>query len=190
LKIVGTWRLEPPDRDIVETYIAGQDHKTARTMIISGPRGWMQRDGQTTALPDALVEHERGQFYLYFLLRLAPLRDPAFSVSSLPADEEGNAGFRVVHPDRPSVDVFFDAANRPRRLVSEVKDPGSGASKRQVLALLGDIEAAGIHWPREIRITWDEKPYFDLTITSLRVLEKLEDERLAGPKAGEKEALR
>jgi hypothetical protein len=88
------------------------------------------------------------------------------------------------------VDVFFDAASRPRRLVSEVKDPGSGASKRQVLTLSGDIEAAGIHWPREVKITWDGQPYFDLAITSLRVMEKLEDERLAGPKATEKEAAR
>jgi hypothetical protein len=192
LKIAGTWRLEPPDRDIVETYIAGDDPKTARTMIISGARGWMQKDGHTTPLPDAVVEHERGQFYVYSLLRLVPLRDPAFALSPLPPDDEGLAGFRVTHAGWPTVDVYLDAGSRPRRLVSEVKIPGpgyvpgSGATKRQVVTLSGDIEAGGIHWPRELKITWDDRPYFDLTITSLGMMEKLEDERLAGPKAPEK----
>lgn len=169
LSIVGTWRLEPPDRAIVETRIAGEDPKTARTLSIAGASGFMQRDGQTTPLPAELVEHERGQFYLYFVLRLVPLRDPAFVLEPLPPDEGGHPGFRVRHAERPTVDVYLDVASLPLRLIDEIQDPTSGAKKRQVVTLSGDLTAGGIHWPRELRITWDGQPYFDLTISNLKV---------------------
>lgn len=181
LAIEGTWKLEPPDRAIVETRIAGQDPATSRTMIVSGSRGWMQREGKLTDLPEAVVEHERGQFYLYFVLRLAPLLRAPFVLDPMPPDAEGRSGFRVRHPDRPTVEVYFDESNRPRKLVDEVTDPTSGANRRQVVTLEGDITSAGIHWPRALHITWDGKPYFDLEIADLRVQRRLEDDRLAGP---------
>jgi hypothetical protein len=181
LEIEGAWKLEPPDRAIVETRLAGQDPKTNRTLIVSGARGFLRRDGQTSEMPASMLEHERGQFYLYHVLRLAPLRHPAYLLDPLPPDPERLAGFRVRHPDRPDVEVFFDEAARPRRLVSEVTDPTSGQKRRQAVTLEGELEASGIRWPRALRITWDDRPYFDLEIGALQVLPKLLDERLAGP---------
>jgi dienelactone hydrolase len=178
LEIAGTWKLEPPDRAVVETHLAGQDPATARTMIISGARGFSLREGKQTALPDAMVEHERGQFHLYYVLRLAPLRHAPYVLDPLKEDADGRVGFRVRHPERPSVEVYFDEAARPRRLVSEITDPASGAKQRQVVTLEGDAGAAGIHWPRALHIAWDDKPYFDLEISALEVMPKLHDARL------------
>jgi len=181
LKIAGTWRLEPPDRDIVETYRVDQRPTTSRTMIISGANGWSENAGTKTPLAPELVSHERDQFYLYFLLRLAPLTAPEYVLESLPADAQGHPGFRVKRAGRPTVDMFFDTAHRPIRLVCEVTDPGSTQTRRQEMTLSGDLEAGGLRWPRELSITWDGRPYFDLTVSNLRVLPRLEDARFADP---------
>ena len=69
--------------------------------------------------------------------------------------------------------------------MSEVTDPGSGERKRQEVTLHGDLKAGGLHWPRELHITWDGRPYFDLTISNLRVLSRLEEPLLADPPPGQ-----
>ena len=51
----------------------------------------------------------------------------------------------------------------------------------QDLWLSGTIEAHGVRWPREIRITMNGAPYFDLTITRLQVDSQLVEPYLAGP---------
>jgi hypothetical protein len=181
LAIVGHWQLEPPERAIVETHLADQDAKSARTMIVSPTGGWAVRDGKWSELPASVLEHERGQFYLYQLLRLAPLRNAPFVLDPLPADSDGRDGFRVRHPGRPSVEMFFDEASRPRTLQNEVTDPTSGGARRQRVRLEGDLAAGGIRWPRTIHISWDDKPYFELELDALEAAPRLLDARKDGP---------
>jgi hypothetical protein len=45
----------------------------------------------------------------------------------------------------------------------------------------GVIEADGVRGPREIRITMDGEPYFDLAISRLRLESRLVEPYLAGP---------
>jgi hypothetical protein len=48
--------------------------------------------------------------------------------------------------------------------------------------LSGALEAGGVRWPRELRLTMNGAPYFELAARALAVRERLDDPRLAGPR--------
>jgi hypothetical protein len=177
----GTWRLQPPDSAIVTTTLEGQPRGTARSLIISGNRGWSRTGRKLTPLGPALVAHERDQFYLYHLMRLVPLRGSAYRLSPPATDSLGHKRIRVSHPGRPSVDLAFDAAANLTGLTDSVTDPQSHRAVRQDVRLTGQLSVAGVRWPRRIAITWDGKPYFDLEILDVRPLAGLVDPSLGGP---------
>jgi hypothetical protein len=181
LHLSGTWRLQLPDSAIVTTTIEGQAPTTARSLIISGRRGWSRTGRKLTPLTAELVAHERDQFYLYHLMRLVPLRGSAYRLSAPATDSLGRKRIRVSHAGRPSVDLAFDAAANLTGLTDSVTDPQSHRAVRQEVRLTGQLSVAGVRWPRRIAITWDGKPYFDLEILDVRPLAGLVDPSLGGP---------
>jgi hypothetical protein len=62
---------------------------------------------------------------------------------------------------------------------ARVTDALSGEPTAQDVWLAGPVEAAGVRWPRSLRLTQDSAPYFDLEITTLRVLARLEEPLLS-----------
>src|SRR3989441_6351132 len=181
LDLSGLWRLQPPDSAIVTTTLAGQPPASARSMIISGARGWARTAQTITPLAPELVAHERDQFYLYHLMRLVPLRGSAYRISPLANDSLGRRRVRVSHARRPDVDLAFDGAGNLADLADSVTDPLSHARVRQQVRLAGWLDVAGVRWPRRTIITWDGKPYFDLEILEFRPLAELVDPLLGGP---------
>jgi hypothetical protein len=55
IRIEGTWSVQPPDSAVVATYDVTQGARATRRLILAAPRGWMQRDSQVTAMPNAVV---------------------------------------------------------------------------------------------------------------------------------------
>ncbi|PYQ03422.1 MAG: hypothetical protein DMF82_13275 [Acidobacteria bacterium] len=182
ITIEGRWRIEPPDRAVVETHDSGPGAGSLRRMILDGDRGWGQRDGPLEPLPEALVAHERDQFYLYYVLRLVPLRSGGFQVTALGPDSLGNDGLRVASPGRRDLDLYFDKAARPARLVTSLADPASGKEIVEELRFRGIVEKQGVRWPRRIEITWDGRPYFELDIDEFSPLPRLDPSLFEGPK--------
>ena len=84
-------------------------------------------------------------------------------------------------PGRPPVSAYVDADGRLAHLRLRITDARTGGQAWQDLWLSGVVEAGGVRWPREIRITLDGAPYFDLTISRLRVASQLVEPYLAGP---------
>lgn len=178
LKIVGTWSLDPPDRAIVETRLEGQGPAETKTLVINGKQGWAIVDNVRSQLEPEMLENERDQFYLYSLMRLLPLQDYAVSLTALPKSEDGLDGFRATRAERPDVDMFFDADAKLRRMSFETLDPITNTRRRQNVKLEGEVESKGVRWFRTMTITWEQEPYFALTITSLNVIPGLVDPRL------------
>ena len=87
------------------------------------------------------LDHERGQFYLYSVLRLLPLRDADVRLTALPADSAGRPAFRAERAGWPTVEVPLGDDGRPVRLRSVVVDPGTGQTVRQGMVRIGSIEA-------------------------------------------------
>jgi hypothetical protein len=119
--------VQPPDVALVETYEIERGPASLRRMILTAAGGWGEREGARQALPADLVAHEREQFYLYYLMRLAPLRSPTFDLAALPSSSTGESGLRVKAQGRPEVDLFFDPAGTLTRLRTRLRKPGSAA---------------------------------------------------------------
>ncbi|HEU0016204.1 MAG TPA: hypothetical protein VFQ45_21170 [Longimicrobium sp.] len=182
IRIAGTWGVQPPDTAVVATYDVTRGEASTRAMVVAAPRGWIIMPGaQPRPMPDAMLANERDQFYLYEVIRLVPLRDPRVTLTALPPDSAGRPGTRAEQPGRPRVDLYFDPAGRLVRLRTEVADPEGGPAVRQDVWLSGVMEAGGVRWPAELRITQDGAPYFTLSMRNLRVLPRLDDPRLRGP---------
>jgi len=146
------------------------------------PRGWIVAGDRYTPMPAALLASERDEFYLYDVMRLVPLRDAAVTLTPIASDTLGQAGFRAAQPGRPAVDVHVTADGRLAHLRTQVQDPAGGAPVWRDVWLSGVLEAGGVRWPRELRLTMSGAPYFALTARGLAVRERLDDERLRGPR--------
>jgi hypothetical protein len=175
IDLQGQWRLQLPDRARVETQDVAGSSGTLRRLIIDGDRGWGEVRGHPDPLPRDMVAHERDQFYLYHLMRLAPLLEPEFTLVALGRGEDGLDGVRVAHAGRPEVSLFFDSEARLARLETRITDPGSGREVQEVVTCRGLIEGGGLRWPRHIGITWDGDPYFDLELLEFQPLRSLPD---------------
>lgn len=180
ITIMGTWSIQPPDSAVVATYDAVQGPRTTRRLIVAGNRGWMQRDSQLTAMPNAVLTEERHQFYLYSLLRLVPLEAAGVKLTRVVADSAGNPGLLVESTGRLPVTMYFNGEARVVRLRTTFA-ADSGPVVRQDIRLEGAIEANGVRWFRRIEIDRDGQPYFELELTTLQTLPRLTDALLRGP---------
>jgi len=183
LHLTGEWRLQLPDSVVVTTTLEGQPRTSARSLIIAGPRGWTKVGATVAPLAPEQLAHERDQFYLYYLMRLVPLRGTGYRLSRLDEDSAGRARIHVAHAGRPDVDLAFDSGGNLVALSDSITDPVSHTRVRQDVVLSGQLQAAGVRWPRRITITWDGKPYFDLQILAFSPLTQLVDPLLQGPAA-------
>jgi hypothetical protein len=183
VNIVGDWEIQPPDTAIVSSYEVARGQETTRSLVLAAPRGWLVSGTSFRRMPATLLANERDQFYLYDVIRLVPLRAPGVTLTPIAPDSLGQPGFRAEQPDRPAVDLYFSANGRLAHLRADVHDAASAATKRQDMWLSGTIESAGVRWFREMKMTMDGEPYFDLTVRSLRVMRRIDDPRLAGPPA-------
>ena len=175
LELQGQWRLVPPDRARVETQDLQGSSASLRRMVIDGERGWGEVQGHPSPLPREMVAHERDQFYLYHLMRLAPLLTPQYTLTGLGRGADSLRGVRVARAGRPDVSLFFDDQPRLARMEVRITDPSSGNEVQQVVKLSGVVEAAGLRWPRKIELTWDGNPYFDLEVLEFQPLETMPD---------------
>ncbi len=182
VELSGRWAVQPPDSAVVATWERSRGPASTRRLILSGTRGWFERDGQLAPMPPAVLANEREQFYLYNVMRLVPLRAAGVQVIAIPPDSLGQRGVRVTQAGRPDVDAYVDASGRLSHLRTRVTDAMSGNQAVEDVWLSGVVEADGVRWPRTIRLTLDGAPYFELDIRTLRTLPRLEDPLLGGPR--------
>jgi hypothetical protein len=179
--IRGTWAIQPPDSAVVATYDTTRGPATVRRLIVAGATGWLEQAGTFRPMPPQLLATERDEFYLYQVIRLVPLQAPDVVLAPASVDTLGQRGFEIRTPGRPAVFAHVDSTGRLAHLRLRIADAESGRATWQDLWLAGTVEAGGVRWPREIRITMDGAPYFDLVIERLRVEPQLVERHLAGP---------
>ena len=181
VQIAGTWAIQPPDTAIIATFDATRGPETTRALVVAAPRGWIVNGPDFTPMSEAMLATERDEFYQYDVMRLVPLRESGVTLTVIPPDSLGQAGFRAERAGRPAVELYVDATGRLAHLRTHVADPAGGPAVLQDTWLSGEIESAGVRWPRDLRITLNGQPFFALTLRTLRVHRRLEDPRLRGP---------
>jgi hypothetical protein len=178
IPITGEWQVQPPDKAHVRNDDELGGRKNTRLLVLAGDRGWTQINGQTRPMDPALHALEREQFYLYELMRLAPLKGEPYRLAAA-----GAAGLRVSRASYRDVELTFDPQTWLLvKATSRRTDPGSGQEVVQEMALSGHAEAGGIRWPRRLVLRWDGRPFFDLEIAEFTPLEGLEERLFTEPK--------
>ena len=167
IRLEGRWIIEPPDNATVETWDVERGLTSTRRLIVKGHEGLMERDGKRMPMPAEMLANERDQFYLYSVLKLVPLLDR--DVTLTVAEASGAKGLTVTRPGRANVTIFFNDAGRPTRLRTMVFDPASKQRIEEELQFEGDVESAGVRWPRRIRILQSARLFFELEITEFSV---------------------
>lgn len=160
LNLEGRWIVEPPDRAVVITWETDRGNVSERRMLLDGASGFMERGGERTAMPAAILANERDQFYLYSVMRLLPLRDRDLELS-VPAPSR----LLIRHPRRPDVEATFGDDGRLVRLQTTVSHPSNNSDIVQEMTFDGTIEAGGVRWPRNIRIAQDGQPFFEMRLS-------------------------
>jgi hypothetical protein len=181
IRIAGLWRVQPPDSAVVTTYDITRGPSSARSLVVAAPRGWLVHDGRMTAMPPSLLASERAEFYLYELLRLVPLQSHGVTLTAAPPDSLGHRGIRAAQPGRPPATLYVDDEGRLAHVRLQVPDAETSKLEWQDAWLTNVVEASGIRWPRELHLTVDGAPFFDLSVSALRVRERLADTLLNGP---------
>ena len=166
---------------MVATYEKSVGPSSTRRLIIAGDRGWSERDGNTEPLPLAVVTEERGQFYLYDLIRLLPLRDHEVQLYRASPDSAGHEGLKVLRPGRQEATLYFGSDDRLVRIRTMLAPVADAPPMAEELTLSGTMQAGGLRWFRRLSITRDGQPFFEMELTSFEPLPRLGDSRLAGP---------
>jgi hypothetical protein len=178
IRIEGDWQVEPPDKSKVETFEIDKGPGSMRTMMIDGSRGWSVVEGKDQPLPDAILANERDQFYLYYVLRLEPLRRDGSTLAYIDPDSNGRPGLRVTRAGRPEVELFFTAATRRvEKLVAHITDPVSGGVVEEELNFTGTIESNGVRWFNGVAILQNHRRFFVLKLATFQALPKLDFSR-------------
>jgi len=126
-------------------------------------------DGTRRPMPEPMLRHERAQFAVYGLMRLLPLREAGVRRAPLPPDAQGRPGIRVEHPLAPPADPHFAPDGRLAVLTNRVPAADGNGEVTQRFLFDGTVEAAGVRWPRRLRIEHDGAPYFELRIERFEV---------------------
>jgi hypothetical protein len=132
-------------------------------------------------MPPSLLASERAEFYLYELLRLVPLQSPGVTLSLAPPDSLGHRGVEATQSDRPRAALYVDDEGRLAHVRLQVPSAETGELEWQDAWVTGAVEASGIRWPRELHLTRNGAPFFDLSLSALRVRDRLADTLLNGP---------
>lgn len=144
-----------------DTWLRSEGPTRARSLIIEDGRGFLERNGQRTDMPAAMLAHETQQYALYGLMLLAPLCAPG-AEASLAGDHE----IEVIHPKAPRTVLSFDAEARLVQATNRMVSPDQvgGPDIDQVFDFSGEVTGGGVRWPRIIAIRQNGAPYFELTI--------------------------
>lgn len=151
-------RVEPFVRSHSEYWQPGQADST-RIMAIEPDTGWVEMGGKRTTLPPAQAEHERQQYaiYGYMLLALAPA-------------EVRNGAIVTQRAGLPQMRFLSGGETGAIWLGTYVIDSPEGGEKiEEQIIFTGEHIDQGVHWPRTIDITQNQKPFFTLTIDSFSV---------------------
>src|SRR5207237_392027 len=125
-------------------------------------RGWLVHDGQMTAMPPTVLASERAEFYLYELLRLVPVQTRGVTLATALPDSLGHRGVAVTQPGRPPATLYVDDEGRLAHVRLQVPGAETGVLEWQDAWVTGVVEASGIRWPRELHLTVNGGPFFDL----------------------------
>jgi hypothetical protein len=153
--------------------------------VLNGDKGWNQLNDETEEMgQDELTEAKEAAFTTY-VTTLAPLKGEGFSLARLPeikVDKRPAVGFRVSYKGRRDINLFFDKETGLLvKTESRVKDEATGQEALEETVYRDYKEVQGTKQAMAFTTLREGKPYLEAKITSIELLEKVDDKVFAKP---------
>jgi hypothetical protein len=163
----------------------GNGTKFTFVQVLSGDKAWNKVNDTTEELnPDQLAEVKEGAYHNW-VMTLAPLKDKAFTLSSLgevKVEKRPALGVRVSSKGHRDVNLYFDKETFLLvKTEMRVKDDQSGMEVSQEDTYSDYKDINGIKEAMKIVVRRDDKPFVEATVEEVKREEKLDDSIFSKP---------
>ncbi|MFT3723165.1 MAG: hypothetical protein QM773_06215 [Hyphomonadaceae bacterium] len=140
--------------------------KKARTIQTEQGKGWTVNGVTWTPMQEAQAAHENQQFSLYKMMLLTPLKETGVTVSENPPGAEGARSINAQLAGGVPARLTFDATGKLAGVELSVRDAKGGPDIKETVKLSGELVSNGVKWPKQISISQNGHPYFDLELAT------------------------
>jgi hypothetical protein len=172
-------------RSNIEATVGGR--KEAVVVVFDGQKGWIKKSGKTEDLDAKGVAEMKATLYesrVGGLLEL--LKDKAFQLSPLgeaKVNGQPAVGVLVKHPGQRDIKLYFDKAKGLlAKTETTVLDPQSGKEVSQEKVFTDYKAVSGRQVPHRVAITQSGRPYMEVDITEVRIVDRLDPALFTQPK--------
>jgi hypothetical protein len=179
--------LQLPDkvRSNIQATVGGRQE--AVVVVYDGQKGWIKKAGKTEDLDAKGLAEMKATLYesrVGGLLEL--LKDKEFQLSAAgeaKVDGRPAVGILVKHPGQRDIRLYFDKANGLLvKTATQALDALSGKEVSQEKVFADYKAVSGRQVPHKVSITQNGRPYMEVEITEVRIVERLDPTLFAQPK--------
>jgi hypothetical protein len=184
--MTGTTKDQIPDKLRIDATMTVMGQNVKYVQVINGDKGWQVINGMNMELEKDQLAEEREGFHAGQVADLRGLNSKGAKLSPLgESTVEGKAavGVKVSTDGYRDVSLYFDKATG-QLLKSETKgkDPTTGPKDFKAETFYSDYKnVSGVNTPHKVRVTRDGKPFMNMEMTSVKLLDKLDDKEFAKP---------
>jgi hypothetical protein len=184
--MTGTTKDQIPDKLRIDATmnIGGQNLKFQQ--VINGDKGWQGINGMNMDMGKEELAEEREGFHAGQIADLRGLNAKGVKLSPLSdttVDGKAAVGVKVSSDGYRDVALYFDKASG-QLLKSETKgkEPGPGKDEFKAETFYSDYKnVSGVNTPHKVKVLRDGKPFMTMEMSSVELLEKLDDKEFAKP---------
>ena len=173
-----------PDRLKQDLTVNIQGTDIRLLVIVNGDKCTLNINEQSQPENPLLTKSLKAATYQRELIRLLPLRDPAYSLQTLPeAQVNGKpaVGLRVSKPGQSDVSLYFDQQTRLLvRMDHRTVDPNSGQEFDEQATIKENMVVDGVTAPRKVVVTRNGNPHVEYEVTELKFVESLPASEFGG----------
>jgi hypothetical protein len=170
-------------KEVVNLEIMGQ--KVTVTTGFDGTKGWVQANGMNIPVDDKLLAELKEAAYMMAFNRLTGLTDKSYQLAPLgeiKVNDRPALGVRISSKGHRDVNLYFDKENgllvkNEHRVLDQMAQ--QEVTEERILSEYKDHD--GLKMPGKVVITRDSKPYLDMEITEVKLVDKIDDSEFAAP---------
>ncbi|MFL5329679.1 MAG: hypothetical protein ACJ8C4_12270 [Gemmataceae bacterium] len=181
----GEYTFVHPDKMRFDFHMGSGDQKMEMTMVLDGQKGWESGGGQLADLTKKKAEEFQHKAYTMSLIRLLPLRDKAYTLTSLgdsKVRDQDFVGVKVAREGHRDVSLFFDKkTGLLAKMSTKAFDELDGADVTEDSIFTSYSDKDGVKMFKTLTLQHDGKDYFKEEVLSHQIIEKPDLKAFAKP---------
>jgi hypothetical protein len=186
LMMSGTTKEQLPDKFRLDATVSMGDMSFKVLQLVNGNKGWRGFNGQNAMLSKEELDEAREESHAGQLADLRGVTGKDVKLIALgdsKIDGKNVVGVRVVTRGHRDVELYFDKDGWILvKSVATGSDPQSTPAVFKSESYYSDYKMVkGLSVPHKVKVLRDGKPYLEMTLTSVDMLEKLDDKDFSKP---------